>query len=64
MFKCDACGRIYESELECKTCEDNHIKPIEIVGFNAEGSLWEYYPNYILIKFDNGNIRKYYWGKI
>ena len=60
MFKCNECGRTYNNELECKICEDNHIKPIEIVGSNAESGLFDYYPSYVSIKFDNGEIKNYY----
>lgn len=64
IFKCEMCGRSYDNELECRACEDSHIKPIEIVASNAEGKLFDYYPSYISIKFDNGEIKKYYFDRM
>lgn len=59
MYKCELCGRIYENELECEECEMKHAKPVEIRSSKHEGELFDYYPSYILIRFDNGTVRKY-----
>lgn len=64
VFKCDACGRTYDNTLECEACEKSHIKPVEILASVAEGELFDYYPSCIFIKFDNGEIRKYYWDRM
>ena len=64
VYECEVCGRTHDNANECKICESSHIKPIEIVSFRAECGLFDYYPSYISIKFDNGEVRKYYWNRM
>ena len=40
-YKCDFCGNVYETELECKNCEDYHCKPIKIT--NMKYSTYNFY---------------------
>lgn len=59
MYKCELCGRTYENKSDCENCESKHIKPIEICSSNHEVVLFDHYPSWILIKFDNGTVKKY-----
>ena len=64
IYKCELCGRSFDNAPECEECESKHIKPVEIVGENAGGALFDYYPTYVVIKFDNGETKKYYWDRL
>jgi hypothetical protein len=64
VFQCEKCGRTYNNTLECEVCENSHRQPIEIIRSVAEGGLFDYYPSCIFIKFDNGEIKKYYFDRL
>ena len=64
LYKCELCGHTYHDKDECEKCESLHVMPIEIIDAKHEGDLFDNYPSYILIKFDNGEIRKYYFDRM
>lgn len=64
IYQCEVCGNKYSNKIECGMCESKHINPVEIVGYCPERALFDFYPSYVEIKFDNGEIRKYYFDRM
>ncbi len=70
VYKCDYCGQEYLTPDECKNCENQHVKPVEIIQQNNrfhyhspfDSDMWKY-PVRIRIKMDNGDIVSYYYER-
>ena len=60
VYKCDYCGREFDTATYAMKCEDGHI-PIETI-YHAEwpwGSERSLYANQIIIKYLDGHLERY-----
>lgn len=64
LYVCELCGTQYKEKLRCKTCEESHVKPLEIkdckyisIDNNRKG-----YPTHLHVKMGDGTVQIYKKG--
>lgn len=59
-YVCEICNTVYNTEEECRLCEEYHATPISMEVCDSVYRAVDIYPRTILVKMDNGNTIPYY----
>ena len=64
MYKCEKCGRVYETESEAEKCENLHVKPIDVKlpwpwDVSDCGHYYKGFPYRVVVKFENNRYALY-----
>ena len=52
VYRCDVCGRVYETSFEATCCETAHVKIKRVSGCNYRAK--QKYPECVDVVFENG----------
>ena len=61
LYTCEFCGKSYDEKSKCQQCEENHSRPVKIIGaryvpFKGDESG---YPKYVVVEMEDGEEIEY-----